>query len=270
MPAVVDLKNVSVVRPAKILLDRISWTVRSGERWVILGPNGAGKSTLLQIVAAAMHPSSGKVRILGERLGRVDVFDLRTRIGLTSTAVADSIPASESVRDAIVSAAYAVAGRWHEDYDQEDFDRAGQIMGELGISALSDRTFGTLSEGERKRVTIARALMTDPELLLLDEPGGGLDLGAREDLLLSLEALAGSQEAPVLVMVSHHVEEIPLGFTHVLMMRDGRIVASGPIDKTMTSQNLGYAFGMRLILSEADGRYTARRAAYTHRASGAA
>ena len=269
MRAAIDLKNVSVVRPGKTLLDRVTWSVHPGERWVILGPNGAGKTTLLQIVAATMHPSSGKVRILGDRLGRVDVFDLRTRIGLTSTAVADSIPASESVRDAIVSAAYAVAGRWNEKYDDEDFARAGQIMGELRIAALANRTFGTLSEGERKRVLIGRALMTDPELLLLDEPGGGLDLGAREDLLSSLEVLAGASEAPVLVMVSHHVEEIPIGFTHVLMMRDGRVVAAGPIGKTLTAQNLGTAFGMRLDLSEADGRYTARRAAYGHRATGA-
>jgi len=268
MRAVIDLKHVSVERPGKTLLDRVSWSVEPGERWVILGPNGAGKTTLLQVVAAAMHPSAGKVRILGERLGRVDVFDLRTRIGLTSTAVADSIPAREAVRDTIVSAAYAVAGRWNEQYEEEDFARAGQIMGELRIATLANRTFGTLSEGERKRVLIGRALMTDPELLLLDEPGGGLDLGAREDLLLSLETLAGAPQAPVLVMVSHHVEEIPLGFTHVLMMRDGRIVASGPIAKTMTAKNLSAAFGMRLDLTEADGRYAARRAAYGHRKTG--
>ena len=269
MRAAIDLKNVSVVRPGKILLDQVNWTVNRGERWVILGPNGAGKTTLLQIVGAAMHPSAGKVRILGERLGRVDVFDLRTRIGHTSTAVAEGIPPGESVRDAIISAAYAVLGRWNEQYDDEDFARAEQIMGELRIASLADRTFGTLSEGERKRVLIARALMTDPELLLLDEPGGGLDLGAREDLLLSLEVLAGAEQAPVLVMVSHHVEEIPLGFTHVLIMRDGRIVASGPIATTLTAINLGAAFGMRLDLTVNDGRYTARRAAFGHRASGA-
>lgn len=267
MRSAIDLKNVSVVRPGKTLLDRVNWTVNPGERWVVLGPNGAGKTTLLQIVGATMHPSGGKARILGERLGRVDVFDLRTRIGHTGTAVAAAIPPAESVRDTIVSAAYAVNGRWREVYEDEDFARADQIMGELGIKALATRTFGTLSEGEAKRVLIARALMTDPELLLLDEPGGGLDLGAREDLLLSLEVLAGSPEAPILVMVSHHVEEIPLGFTHVLMLRDGRIVAQGPIATTLTGANLGLAFGMRLDLSEKDGRYTARRSAYGHRAN---
>lgn len=266
MRAVIELKNVSVIRPGKTLLDRINWTVKVGERWAILGPNGAGKTTLLQVAGATMHPSSGRVKILGERLGRVDVFDLRTRIGHTSTAVAAGIPATESVRDAVVSAAYAVLGRWHEQYDLEDFARADQIMGELGIKALSSRTFGTLSEGECKRVLIARALMTDPELLLLDEPSGGLDLGAREDLMLSLEVLADSPQAPVLVMVSHHVEEIPLGFTHVMMLRDGQVVAAGPIASTLTGINLGAAFSMRLELSEYDGRYSARRSAYGHRA----
>lgn len=267
MRSVIDLKNVSVVRSGKHLLNRVNWSVEPGERWVVLGPNGAGKTTLLQILGAAMHPSEGKARILGERLGRVDVFDLRTRIGHTSTTVADSIPSGEAVRDVVVSAAYAVSGRWHEQYDDEDFVRADQIMGELGIAHLHDRTFGTLSEGERKRVLIARALMTDPELLLLDEPGSGLDLGAREDLLLSLEVLAESPAAPAIVMVSHHVEEIPLGFTHVLILRDGHIVAQGPIATTLTGANLGSAFSMRLDLTEQDGRYSARRAAYGHRAS---
>lgn len=266
MRAAIDLKNVSVIRPGKTLLDQINWTVNPGERWVILGPNGAGKTTLLQIAGAMLHPTSGRVKILGERLGRVDVFDLRTRIGHTSTAVAAAIPPAESARNAVVSAAYAVLGRWHEEYDDEDFARADQIMGELGIKELATRTFGTLSEGECKRVLIARALMTDPELLLLDEPSGGLDLGAREDLLLSLEVLAGSPQAPVLVMVSHHVEEIPLGFTHVLMLRDGHAVAAGPIASTLTGANLGAAFGMRLELAENGGRYSARRTGYGHRA----
>lgn len=266
MPAAFELSKVSVVRPGKVLLDEVSWTVQEGERWVILGPNGAGKTTLMQIIGTTMHPSKGKVRILGERLGKVDVFDLRTRIGHTGTSVADRIPPAESVSNTILSAAYAVLGRWQELYDDEDHARAAQIMGELGITALANRTFGTLSEGERKRVLIARALMTDPELLLLDEPGAGLDLGAREDLLASLEMLSIADDSPVLVMVSHHVEEIPVGFTHVLMLRDGRVVAQGPIDSTLTAQTLGATFGLRLELYRDAGRYTARRAAYGHRA----
>ena len=267
MPAAFELSKVSVVRPGKVLLDHVSWTVNEGERWVILGPNGAGKTTLMQIISASMHPSKGKVRILGSKLGRVDVFDLRTRIGHTSTAVADRIPPAESVRNTILSAAYAVTGRWQEKYDDEDHARAEQMMGEMGITELAERTFGTLSEGERKRVLIARALMTDPELLLLDEPGAGLDLGAREDLLASLEQLAEADDSPVLVMVSHHVEEIPVGFTHVLMLREGKVVAQGPIESTLSADNLGATFGLRVQLHREDGRYAARRAAYGHRAA---
>ncbi|NRQ50785.1 ABC transporter ATP-binding protein [Aeromicrobium stalagmiti] len=266
MSAAFELSNVSVVRPGKMLLDDVSWTVAEGERWVVLGPNGAGKTTLLQIIGAHLHPTTGKVRILGEKLGKVVVAELRTRIGHTSTKIADRIPPAESVRDTVLSAAYAVTGRWQEEYDEQDHLRAKQIMGEWGIAGLAGRTFGTLSEGERKRVLIARALMTDPELLLLDEPGAGLDLGAREDLLASLEMLSNADDSPVLVMVSHHVEEIPVGFTHVLMMRDGRVVAQGPLASTLTADNLGATFGQRIQLDHDGGRYAARRAAYGRRA----
>ncbi|MET0767292.1 MAG: ABC transporter ATP-binding protein [Aeromicrobium sp.] len=267
MPAAFELSTVSVVRPGKVLLDAVDWRVEEGERWVVLGSNGAGKTTLLQIIGAHLHPTTGTVDILGERLGRVDVFDLRTRIGHTSTAVADRIPPAESARDVILSAAYGVTGRWQEQYDDEDHARADQIMGEWGILPLAGRTFGTLSEGERKRVLIARALMTDPELLLLDEPGAGLDLGAREDLLASLEMLSGSDDSPVLVMVSHHVEEIPVGFTHVLLLRDGAVVAQGPIASTLTAANLSTTFAQPIQLDSEGGRFAARRAAYGRRAN---
>lgn len=266
MPAAFELSKVSVVRPGKVLLDNVSWTVAEGERWVVLGPNGAGKTTLMQIVGTFLHPTTGSVTILDELLGAVDVFEIRTRIGHTSTSVADHIPPAESVRNAVLSAAHAVTGRWKEVYDEPDLRRAEQIMGEWGIAGLAGRTFGTLSEGERKRVLIARALMTDPELLLLDEPAAGLDLGAREDLMASLEMLSHSDDSPVLVMVSHHVEEIPVGFTHVMMLRDGKVVAQGPIEETMTAANLGRTFGQRIQLDHEGGRWAARRAAYGHRA----
>ena len=266
MPAAFELSKVSVVRPGKVLLEDVSWTVNEGERWVVLGPNGAGKTTLMQIVGASAHPSRGEVWILDGKLGEVDIFELRTRIGHTSTAVADRIPPGESVTDTILSAAHAVLGRWHEEYDTEDHVLAKQMMGEMGITGLADRTFGTLSEGERKRVLIARALMTDPELLLLDEPAAGLDLGAREDLLASLETLSQADDSPVLVMVSHHVEEIPIGFTHVLMLRGGRVVAQGPIESTLTAESLSATFGSRIQLTREGGRFAARRAAYGHRA----
>lgn len=266
MPAAFELSKVSVVRPGKILLDDVDWTVGDDERWVVLGPNGAGKTTLMQIIGTFMHPTRGSVRILDEVLGEVDVFDVRTRIGHTSTSVADHIPPAESVSNAVLSAAHAVRGRWKEAYDEQDVRRAEQIMGEWGILGLAGRTFGTLSEGERKRVLIARALMTDPELLLLDEPAAGLDLGAREDLVASLQMLSEADDSPVLVMVSHHVEEIPAGFTHVLMLRDGKVVAQGPIESTMTAANLSRTFGQRIHLDHEGGRWAARRAAYGHRA----
>lgn len=265
MAAVIELDSVTVLRPGKALLQNVTWKVDESERWVVLGPNGAGKTTLMQVVGAQMYPTTGTARILGEKLGAADVFDLRTRIGHSGTVIAERIPPSELVADAVLSAAHAVTGRWREAYESTDLQRATQIIGELGIGPLANRTFGTLSEGERKRTLIARALMTDPELLLLDEPGAGLDLGAREDLLLSLDLLSTAKSAPVMVMVSHHVEEIPTGFTHVLMLRSGQVVAAGPIEETLRADTLGLTFGMRLELEQSDGRYHARRAAFGHR-----
>jgi iron complex transport system ATP-binding protein len=265
MAGVIELAGVSVVRGGQNLLDDVSWVVEEDERWVVLGPNGAGKTTLLQIVGAQMHPTSGVAGVLDEVLGATDVFDLRPRIGLTSAAVAERIPRSEPVRDVVVSASYAVLGRWRERYDELDHERALSLLGELGIAHLADRTFGTLSEGERKRVQIARALMADPELLLLDEPAAGLDLGGREDLVDTLSVLAYEESAPATVLVSHHVEEIPPGFTHLLLLRDGAVVASGPLESTLTEQTLSETFAMHLQLAESNGRWHARRRVPAHR-----
>lgn len=265
MSTAIDLSNVTVVRDGNTLLDQVSWTVREGERWIVLGPNGAGKTTLMQVAGAAMHPSKGVASVLGQELGTVDVQELRTRIGHSSTKVADQIPPRERAADVVLSASYAVTGRWQEQYDDEDLERRDQIMLELGLDKLKDRTFGTLSEGERKRILIARALMTDPEMLILDEPAAGLDLGAREDLVESLEMVSSDPQAPVLVMVTHHVEEIPAGFTHLALMRGGRITAQGPIATTLTAENLSTTFGARFELTRDAGRFSARRAAYVHR-----
>lgn len=259
MAAVLELVDVTVRRGDSVLLDRVSWTVEEDERWVVLGPNGAGKTTLLQIASAQLFPTQGSVDVLEERLGSVDVFELRPRIGLTSAALAERIPRHETVHDVVVSAAYGVLGRWREMYDDLDHDRAESLLRELGAKHLAPRTFGTLSEGERKRVQIARALMSDPELLLLDEPAAGLDLGGREDLVATLSMLAYDPDSPATVLVSHHVEEIPPGFTHALMLRQGRVVAAGLLDQTVTEQNLSATFGMPLTVSHDEGRWAARR-----------
>lgn len=256
MTAVVDLADVRVVRNGATLLEDITWRVGEEDRWVVIGPNGAGKTTLMQILSGHLHPTSGRVELLGERLGRVDVFELRPRIGVTSAALAERIPRGESVRDVVVSAAYAVTGRWREQYDAMDMERADELLDRLRMDRLADRTFGTLSEGERKRVQIARALMTDPELLLLDEPAAGLDVAGRETLVTTLSELAQDAYAPALVLVTHHVEEIPPGVTHALLLKRGRIVAAGPLARTMTDANLTETFGLGLRLRQRDGRWT--------------
>jgi iron complex transport system ATP-binding protein len=258
MAAVVDLAGVSIVRNGSTLISDITWEVDEADRWVVIGPNGAGKTTLLQVISAQIHPSSGVAGVLGEVLGVVDVFELRPRIGLTSAALAERIPRRERVHDVVVSASYAVLGRWRERYDELDHERADELLGQLRIDALADRTFGTLSEGERKRVQIARALMTDPELLLLDEPAAGLDLAGRETLVNTLGELAQDHYAPASVLVTHHVEEIPTGITHAMLLKDGKIVAAGPLRDTLTAENLTKTFDVELSLTEADGRWTAR------------
>ena len=258
MSDVLELAGVSVVRGGNTLLDDVTWEVEEGQRWVVLGPNGAGKTTLLQLASARIHPTTGVVGILGEVLGTVDVFELRPRIGLASAALAERIPPNERVRDVVVTASYGVVGRWREAYDGLDEGRADDLLKTLGADHLADRRFGTLSEGERKRVQIARALMTDPALMLLDEPAAGLDLGGREDLVRRLGELAADLAAPALVLVTHHVEEVPPNFTDVLLIRDGRIVAQGPIEITLTEANLEATFGLPLELEVRGDRYAAR------------
>lgn len=258
MSAVVELADVTVVRGGATLLSSLSWTVDESDRWVVIGPNGAGKTTLLQVLAANLHPTSGLVGILGEVLGAVDVFELRPRIGMTSAALADRIPRSESVGNVVVSAAYAVLGRWHERYEAADFQRAARLMDQLHVTHLSRRTFGTLSEGERKRVQIARALMTDPELLLLDEPAAGLDLAGRESLVATLSEIASDEESPAMVLVTHHLEEIPAGMTHAMLLKQGRVMAAGPIGDVLTDEKLSATFDLPLAVTRADGRWSAR------------
>src|SRR4051794_12952957 len=259
--AVVGMTGVDVVRGQTNLLRGVDWAVEADHRWVILGPNGAGKTTLLQLAAALMHPTRGEVRLLGETLGAVDVFELRPRIGLTSAALAQRIAPGERTGDIVVSAGYAVVGRWRERYDVHDLTRAAMLMQQWGVEQFAHRPFGTLSEGERKRAQIARALMPDPELLLLDEPGAGLDLAGPEVLGARLSHPARYPYAPAQVLVTHHVEEIPPGYTHAMLLRDGEVVAAGAADDVLTEANLSDTFGLPLALSRTAGRFTARRAA---------
>lgn len=258
MSDVLQFSHVSVRRGRKPILSDVTWQVNQGERWVILGPNGAGKTTVVQLAAARMYPTTGTVRVLGERLGAVDISELRTRVGFASAALAERIAAGEKVLDVVLTAAYGMTGHWREEYDDFDVERASELLAAFGVADLAERSFGTLSEGERKRVQVARSLMSDPELLVLDEPASGLDLGGREVLLRALSELAADPAAPILVLVTHHVEEIPPGFTHGLLLRDGRVEAAGPIAQTMTSEHLSRTFGLALEAEQRDGRFTAR------------
>ncbi|AXG77147.1 ABC transporter ATP-binding protein [Streptomyces paludis] len=257
MSDVLELVDVSVVRDGRALVDDVSWSVKEGERWVILGPNGAGKTTVLNLASSYLFPTTGDVTILGERLGKVDVFDLRPRIGVAGIAMAEKLPKRQTVLQTVLTAAYGMTATWHEDYDAVDERRARAFLDRLGMTDFLDRRFGTLSEGERKRTLIARAMMTDPELLLLDEPAAGLDLGGREDLVRRLGRLARDPYAPSMIMVTHHVEEIAPGFTHVLMIRQGKVLAAGPMETELTSRNLSLCFGLPLLVERNGERWTA-------------
>jgi iron complex transport system ATP-binding protein len=253
-----EFNEVVVRRGDRQILGPINWTVKAGERWVILGPNGAGKTTLLQLCSTLIHPTSGSVKILGNELGRFDVFELRTRIGITSSAFVRDFPDDEKVMDIVLTAAYAVIGRWQEEYDLWDESRAKALLTALGVREIGEQIFSTLSEGEKKRVQIARALMADPELLLLDEPASALDLGGREDLLKRLEYLAADPLSPATVIVTHHIEEIPVGTTHALLLKDGEVVAQGAVDRVLTDAFMTDAYGLRISVQGEGGRYFAR------------
>jgi iron complex transport system ATP-binding protein len=255
MSLVLDFNNITVLRDQKPILNNVDWQVRSDQRWVIIGPNGAGKTTLLRVAASQIHPSTGTAKLLGSTLGQVNVFDLRTRIGFASNAMSSHIPNSESVLDAVMTASYGITGRWNEMYDDVDERRARRVLAEWQLDELADRSFGTLSDGEKKRAQIARAVMPDPELLLLDEPVASLDMAAREHTISVLGNYASAPTAPAIIMVTHHIEEIPTGFTHALILSRGQVYAAGEIDSTLTTEKISGAFGFGLEISKDGGRF---------------
>jgi iron complex transport system ATP-binding protein len=256
------LEQVGLVRDDAPILVDIDWTVAGGERWIVLGANGSGKTSLVRVCALWLHPSTGLVEVLGERLGRTDVRRLRERIGLASAGLADQLRPRITGRDAVMTARHGALEPWWHDYDAADRERADLLLEQLGVGFACDRAFGSLSSGERQRVLLARTLMNDPGLVLLDEPAAGLDLPGREQLLGALGDLAADPAGAPTVLVTHHVEEIPPRFTHVLLLREGRVHASGPLDETLTAESLSSCFGMPLVLARdpGSGRFTARSA----------
>lgn len=258
MHTLLAVRDVSVIRSGVPILKDISWEVLLGERWVVIGPNGAGKTTLLSLLSSYLFPSKGDVFVLGSQLGKIDTSELKTRVGMTSASLLNLIPADETVEDLVASSAYAVFGRWIEEYDIWDESRVGALLSALGVKELRHRLFGTLSEGERKRVMIARALMPDPELLLMDEPAAGLDVGGREDLLKRISQLSEDPLAPASIMVTHHLEEIPQGTTHILALKAGSVFASGPIQSVLTSEMISKLYEVSLTVASIEGRFFAR------------
>ncbi len=255
---VLSFDGVDVVRGDAPVLADVTWTVAQGDRWAILGPNGSGKTTMLQLASGYLHPTRGTVDILGHRLGQVDVRRLRQRIGIVSAAVARMLVGTVTARDIVMSARHGALEPWWHQYGDDDRGLAHAVLADAGFASVADRPFGILSEGERQQVLLARTLMAEPELLLLDEPAAGLDLAGRERLVGRLSQLAGDPAAPSTVLVTHHVEEIPSRFTHALLLREGRVVSAGPLQEALTSQTLSACFGLPLVLVGEAGRYTCR------------
>jgi iron complex transport system ATP-binding protein len=256
-PAALSLRDVTLVREGGAILNNISWKVGANERWVVLGRNGCGKSTLMKIASLYLHPSSGDVEVLGEKLGRADVRSLRKRIGVASSGMADQLRSDLVATDVVMTAKNAALEPWWHTYDDDDRQRARDCLDRMEIGRLADRSFATLSSGEKQRVLLARTLMPQPDLLLLDEPTAGLDLAGREDLVRTLGVLAAGTDTPATVLVTHHVEEIPEGFTHVLILREGQVLTAGPLEEVLNEANLSECFEMPLGLERRHGRWWA-------------
>ncbi len=254
----IAVNAVTVRRGGVTIVDDVSLTVGADERWVLLGPNGCGKTTLLRIMALYDHPSSGSVEVLGRRLGEVDIRELRRSVGYAAAALADQLRRDLPATEVVMTAKFAALESWWHRYDDADRARADECLETMGVGHLAERRFGSLSSGEQQRVLLARTLMNDPAVVLLDEPSARLDLGGREQLVSTLSDFADDPDAPPFVMVTHHVDEIPAGVTHVALMRDGRLVAAGDVETTLTAPALSECFGLELVVEHSGGRWTAR------------
>ena len=246
-----------VVDDGTTILAGVDWVVGPDERWVVLGANGSGKTTLLRLASLYLHPSRGTVRVLGGELGRIDVRRWRTRIGLASPAFGALLRPTLTALEVVVTARYAALEPWWHTYDDADRDAARALLARFGVPLAADRPVASLSSGERQRVLLARAFAGEPGIVLLDEPTAGLDLGGREELVAALGVLPGAQPGPPTVLVTHHVEEIPVGTTHVLLLRAGRVLAAGPLEATLTAGALSEAFGVALHLERRGDRFAA-------------
>jgi iron complex transport system ATP-binding protein len=257
-PAVVEVRGLTVRRGGRTILGPLDWTIRDGERWVVIGPNGSGKTTLLSVIALDLWPTSGTIDVLGARYGQVDSRVVRRRIGVSGSAVEATFRGDLTPLTLVMTARHAATEPWWHEYTDQDRERAMDLLVGLGLAAVAEHGYGTLSEGERRRTSIARALMPDPDLLLLDEPAASLDLGAREILIGDVTQLAGQARPSVIVLVTHHVEEIPSGFTHALILADGQPIAAGPLESIVSDDNLSLAYELPISVERRDGRVWAR------------
>ncbi|MCU0793192.1 MAG: ATP-binding cassette domain-containing protein [Opitutaceae bacterium] len=256
-PPLLQIDGLHVRRGPVTLLADLAWRIESGQHWVVLGPNGCGKTSLLKVLLGYLSPSAGEVSVLGRRYGDCDWRELRFHVGIVSSALQASVPADEPALWTVVSGARAQLELWGEPTAAEARAARTQLR-RAGAGDLAERPWCVLSQGERQRVLIARALMSRPRLLVLDEPCAGLDPVARETFLARVDALAREPRGPGLVLVTHHVEEITPSFTHALLLRAGRVVAAGPRSGTLTSRRLGDTFGAPLRLGRRDGRLELR------------
>jgi len=239
---IISMEGVTLLREGRPILADLTWEVHALERWVLLGPNGSGKTTLLRVAGAQLRPSKGTVYILGERIGASDLRQIRKRVGFMSPALGRQLRTDETILEVVLSGRYAALETWWNGYSPDDYKRASYVLDDLGISRLADRTYGVISEGERQLVLLARTLMADPELLLLDEPVASLDMGARKRFLTQLERMANDLQAPPYVLVTHRLEEIPKGTTHVGLLKEGRLLAAGLLEQTLTDELLAQCF----------------------------